>query len=509
MVVTRRKRPMPVDLLTVPLLGRFLRWRHARTTLQVPLLLLSLLLLDDGFFGPQLAPENLAGVLPWVQWRGFLILGLLIVGNLFCMSCPFMLPRRLAKKLLPANRTWPRMLRLKWLATGVLVIFFYAYEAFSLWASPLLTAWVALAYFVAAFVIDGFFQGAAFCKYVCPIGQFNFVNSLASPFEIKVRQPDVCARCTTKDCIHGRYAEAAPIRRPSPIDLQTRTQVPDGKSQRDPGTGRRLIQNGCELGLFQERKVGNLDCTFCLDCIHACPHDNVGILARVPTSELWDDPRRSSVGRLGERTDLAALALVLVCATFLNAFGMVAPVYAVEQWLAGLLGTTSEALILLVIFGVGFGALPLAAWASRTLAGSREPFLAVATRSSYALVPVGFGMWLAHYSFHFLTGALTIVPVAQSFLAGLGLPGLGAPRWGLGPLVPASWLLPIELVFLEAGLFGSWLVAYRISRRARADGTGALPASLPWALLAAALAGFGVWLLLQPTEMRGTFIGGG
>lgn len=57
------------DLLDMPLLGAFLRWRHARTALQVPLLVLSLLVLDDGFFGPQLAPENLAGVLPWVQWH--------------------------------------------------------------------------------------------------------------------------------------------------------------------------------------------------------------------------------------------------------------------------------------------------------------------------------------------------------------------------------------------------------------------------------------------------------
>ena len=48
----------------------------------------------------------------------------------------------------------------------------------------------------------------------------------------------------------------------------------------------------------------------------------------------------------------------------------------------------------------------------------------------YALVPFGFGVWLAHYGFHLLTGALTVVPVTQS--AGdrpLGRPALGEPRW--------------------------------------------------------------------------------
>ena len=30
---------------------------------------------------------------------------------------------------------------------------------------------------------------------------------------------------------------------------------------------------GCELALVQPRKVGNMDCTFCMDCVRACPHD--------------------------------------------------------------------------------------------------------------------------------------------------------------------------------------------------------------------------------------------
>lgn len=58
----------------------------------------------DNQFGPQLAPRNLAGVIPWVQWRGLIVLALLLAGNLFCMACPFMLTRQLAKRLFPASR---------------------------------------------------------------------------------------------------------------------------------------------------------------------------------------------------------------------------------------------------------------------------------------------------------------------------------------------------------------------------------------------------------------------
>ena len=144
MAVLRTPQNGQRDLLNLPVIGRFLRWKHARTSMQAVLLAVSALILYDGFWGPQLASKNLAGVLPWVHWRGFVVLALLIAGNLFCMACPFMLPRRLAKKLLPANRPWPKFIRSKWLAIGVLLVFFWAYEAFDLWASPWLTAWVAL-----------------------------------------------------------------------------------------------------------------------------------------------------------------------------------------------------------------------------------------------------------------------------------------------------------------------------------------------------------------------------
>ena len=73
-----------------------------------------------------------------------------------------------------------------------------------------------------------------------------------------------------------------------------------------------------------------MDCTFCLDCVHACPYDNVGLIARTPTSELWTDPYRSGIGRFSRRADLAALVVVLTFGAFLNAFNMIRPVYALQ-----------------------------------------------------------------------------------------------------------------------------------------------------------------------------------
>ncbi|MBT8395770.1 MAG: FesM, partial [Gemmatimonadetes bacterium] len=256
-----------------------------------------------------------------------------------------------------------------------------------------------------------------------------------------------------------------------------------------------------------------MDCTFCLECVHACPHDNVGILTRPPASELWEDPQRAGVGRFSRRPDLAALALFLTSAAFINALGMVTPVYALEEWIGRALGTTSEPLVLGTLFLTGTVALPglLAAGAAKTsavLSKSGRSVIQEATRYAYALVPVGFGMWIAHYLFHFLIGGLTIIPLTQEYLGFLGFSFAGTPAWALGPLVPEAWLLPLELLFLELGFLVSVAVAYRIGLREVGPGARAAKAAAPWGLLAFLLSLAGIWLLLQPMEMRGTFMGG-
>jgi cytochrome c oxidase assembly factor CtaG len=469
-LVTSAGRPVTsssFDLLRVPLLGRFLKWRHARLCLQLPLLLLAVAVIYDGLRGPQVGAMNLAGVLPWIHWRGLVILGLLAAGNVFCMGCPFLLPRTLARCFLPPGWSWPRRLRSKWLAVLLIVAILWAYEALALWDRPWWTACLALGYFAAAFVTDGLFRGASFCKYLCPIGQFNFVQSLASPLEVKARDPAVCASCRTKDCIRGRDS------------------IP-----------------GCELQLFLPRKAGNMDCTTCLDCVHACPHDNVGLIAAPPSAELWNDRQRSGVGRFSRRLDIAALVLVLVFGAFANAAGMAGPVTEWQGRLALVVGVRSPllattafyllALVALPLLAVG-GAAALSRWCGRVETGTLE----VATRYAYALVPLGFGMWLAHYCFHFLTSYDSAVPVAQRFAADLGLTWLGEPAWGAACCRPVTpWLLPLELLFLDVGLLLSLYTAYRLAPT--------LKALAPWALLLVLLFAAGVWILFQPMEMRGT-----
>ncbi len=485
-------RPASFDLLRVPALGKFLRWRYSRIALQVPLLLIAGVMIAHAFWGPQLAPKNLAALLTWVHFRGLVVVVILLAGNLFCMACPFMLPRELARRIGRPRWRWPRALHNKWPAIVLFVFVLFVYELFDLWSNPWWTGVMIVGYFAAALIIDALFREASFCKHVCPIGQFNFLGSALSPLEVSIRDRDVCTSCVTHDCIKGRR---------------------DHSGAAEAGSLKRLpvVQRGCELELFQPNKVGNLDCTFCLDCVYACPHDNVGIVTRLPAMELTAGGTRSGVGIFERRFDLTVLVTVFTFGAVLNAFAMISPVYALERWVAQMTGLRVEWPILGGIFVVALVLEPAlllgaAAAVSRWGVGSKESILAVVNRFARSLVPIGFGVWLAHYGFHFFTGLLTVVPVTQNaVIQSFGRPLLGEPLWRLGGLSEAV-VFPMEVGFMGLGLLGSWMVAAMIARETSPRRMWS--AFAPWAVVHGLLFVAALWIMTQPMDMRGTFLGG-
>lgn len=462
------------DLLSVPVVGAFLRAQTGRRIMQGTLFIMAIAVIVDGLFGPQTSSLNLAGVLPWTYWRALVVIALLAAGNFFCMACPFMFFRELGRRLGLRQRSWPQALRSKWLGIALLLLFFWGYEVFALWDKPIWTAWLIINYFLVAFAIDALFRGASFCKYVCPIGQFQFVASLVSPLEVKVRQPTVCASCKTHDCLRGN------------------TQ-----------------HRGCEMDLHLPRKVGNFDCTFCLDCVRACPHDNVGIMAVAPGMDAVRDPPRSSLGRLSRRLDIAALAWVFVFAGFANAAFMTAPVVAFQDKLAARLGLDSALPVTRVLLVVGLVLLPCALalsaaygsrLASQVAVGMREVFC----RFSFSLVPLGVAMWAGHFLFHLSTGWDSGWQVVQRAAndAGWHLSTLQETKPVL-PLLGADAMHALQTVFLDAGFLLALYLMWRISLVHATRGKAALRLSAPWAAISLGLYACGVWILLQPMQMRG------
>jgi len=230
----------------------------------------------------------------------------------------------------------------------------------------------------------------------------------------------------------------------------------------------------------------------------------------LPASELMVNPIRSGIGYLSRRKDIAALVVVFTFGALVNAFGMVSPVYAVEAWLGKALSVTHEAPVLGIIFAAFLVLGPAillgaAAWFTRALHGSKLTFVPLTVRYSYTLAPLGLGMWLAHYGFHFFTGILTVIPVTQSALADLGVHLLGAPLWTWTGL-PTRFVQPLELGFLLLGFGGSLLVIHHLADEDCPSQP--MRAFVPWALVSALLGIVSVWLMFQPMEMRAMLMGG-
>ncbi len=401
-----------------------------RRWLQAGLLVVAIVVMADGWFGKQVAPVNLAGTMPWIYWRGLSILALLTVGNLFCMSCPFILVRDLGRKVLPANRKWPRMLRNKWTACAVFTAYLWVYEAFALWDSPWMTAWLIAGYFLGALVIDGVFRGASFCKYVCPIGQYHFVISALSPREIAWKSPEVCKSCKTFDCIKGN-----------------------------------ATARGCELDLFVPKKVGNFDCTLCLDCVKACPHDNIVLKSVMPGVTLLNNAYRSSIGRLAKRWDWVALILLITFGAFVNAGGMADPVMMWEHRWHARLGMHAMPWIVGAVNLMGMVVAPVVLVGLAAVLTLGMKAVDAARKFGILLTPLGVGMWAAHAAYH-----------ALAFYV--------------------SNVTPVEILLMDAGALATLFLIWREAR-------GSFRLATPWAALTLGLYAAGLWILFQPMQMRG------
>jgi hypothetical protein len=211
------------------------------------------------------------------------------------------------------------------------------------------------------------------------------------------------------------------------------------------------------------------------------------------------------------RRDWTVLATIFVFAALINAFAMTTPGVAVERSLAAAVSTTFEWPALAALFALGLALVPLlllggAAAVARLAGPSKRSWGSLVGRYAYALVPFGVGAWVAHYGFHFLTGALTVVPVTQSALIDLtGRPELGEPLWRWSGLRPGA-VFPIQLGFLLLGTIGSLGVARGIA--AHDEPGRPWRAAAPWLAIILLLACAAAWVLAQPMEMRGTGFAG-
>ena len=186
-----------------PLLGRFLKWRHARFDLANSAARPGGDRDSDGLLGPQVGAMNLAGVLPWIHWRGLSCW--VCWWPATCSAWPVRsccrgtLARRCCRR-----RAWPRWLRSKWLAVALLGLFLLGLRSVLALGQPL---------------VDGLDRDRLFCRWpswstvsfagrrsanmFARSGNSISCSRSISPLEVKVREPAICASCRDER-VHSR-----------------------------------------------------------------------------------------------------------------------------------------------------------------------------------------------------------------------------------------------------------------------------------------------------------------
>lgn len=366
------------------------------------------------FVGPQTRDMNFGLNLFWDWWWPGILLAYPIIGRLWCAVCPFMIWGEVVQRWRVSTGAvllkWPTDLLTKygywflfWLFAAILVW----EECWDLRNTAYLSSCLLLLITAGAMVCSWFFERRMWCRYLCPIGGMNGLFAKLSLTELRAQR--VCkARCTSANCYKGGLAE--------------------GEGQQ---TG------GCPLYTHPANLVDNRDCTFCMTCVKACPHESPQLNLRAPGLDFGYPFLFPLPGTEGAQTHSAsahevALMFLLLGAVVCHHLPELLRQLHVEDSVAAALLEDRAAACLAA--AAALAAPGLLAWgadaamraAGRAYAPEEQPpqgFVELA----YCYLPLVWLANLAHYLLPAMTEAGLVLPVAArslGFLAAhLGVPG--------------------------------------------------------------------------------------
>jgi len=464
-----------INLLGSRIVRFFATSRVVRFAAQAVIVGLFFLVIAAGLFGNQNPALNIAPLLTWTVWWGGLVILIMFAGKAWCWVCPWdavagwMEKLRFWKKTddgLSLNLQWPRPLRNIAIATVLFVGLTWVELGFGVTMRPAITAYLALAMLLMAIFSAFLFEKKGFCRYACLVGRVSGLYAMFSGVEVRSKDQSVCRTCAGKECVHG--------------------------SQR---------AYGCPTFLFPGYLASNTYCIQCMECVQACPEDNLALNLRPWGADL--------IGQHRPRTDEAYLALLMLSITGFHGLTMT------PNW-ARLTGWLSRSLSLgnLLAFSLGMTLLmllPILVYAaliglSYTLGNSARSsgprsYHEYFVRYAYALLPIALFYHLAHNLEHLLMeGPKVVALLSDPF--GWNWNVFGTANWRIPPLVSLDvlWIIQVGLVLI-GHVYSLW-IAHHTSRQLFPDLASARRSQLPMLAAMIAFSVFSLWLLKQPMEMR-------
>jgi polyferredoxin len=433
-----------------------------------PLLMLILLApfvlaIVAGLVGTSAGSRNFGIVFVWIVWWAVLMILLVPgLGRVWCTVCPIPAPGEWIQRrgivggsgrLTTMGLRWPRRLRNMWTQNaGFLVLALFSMVILT---RPSVSAGVILGLAGIAVGTSLLFEKRVFCRYMCPIGGFIGLYSLAAPIELRVRDPQVCVDHRSKDCITGNERGY-----------------------------------GCPWMIYPGKLDRNLDCGLCTECLKTCPMDNVVINLRRPGADLGNPVP-------GRRVDEAFKALIMLACAIIYPAVLFGPWATVKEWAAiesfggwVIYAVAFLTTALLIIPGLFWLAVVVGARRSCSGLSIRQTF----NEYSHALIPLGLAAWIAFsVGFALTNGSYALASMSDPLGWGWNLFGTRDAGWtpylsGTAPIIQA--------VIILIGLVFSLRTSLKIGFRHDPSGTTAAPALSPVAgfLLACTLALLWVYL---------------
>jgi len=452
-----------MELTRSPLLKAALKFRWPQFILFALMLTGFLLAILSGFIGTPVGSRNFGIVFTWIAWWAVLILvAVPFLGRGWCAVCPIPLPGewlQRGKLLGPGetgsgsgmNRRWPNKLRNIWLQNVTFTL--AALFSSVILTTPVVSSVVLAAMLFLALGLALVFERRTFCRYLCPVSGFIGLYAQTAPIELRVKDKSVCAACVGKPCYNGNASGY-----------------------------------GCPWDVFPGGLAKNTSCGLCLECLRACPYDNIAINTRPFGADLHKPA--------GRRMDEAFKAFIMLGAALVYAAvllgqwgGLKAAAYAVGTlpWLG------YAAAFLIFIFGLLPALFLLAVSAGRFLSRNPATPRQVFVSFSYSLVPLGLTAWVAFsLSFVLTNASYILVALSDPFGWGWDLFGTAGQAW-----IPyLTNVLPfLQVGILVAGLVWSVRTALKIAAESLA-GRKVLFQSAPVALFSLAVTAGLLFLLV-------------
>ncbi len=467
-------RPDRFDLLSIPLIGAAFRSRVFRFVLQAVVVALFLLIIAAGLWGHQNPALNIAPILTWTIWWGMLIILILFAGKAWCYVCPWDALAGWTEKLsfwrkqdegLSLRWKWPRAVRNISIATILFVGLTWIELGFGVTMRPRVTAYLAIAMLLMAVVAALLFDRKSFCRYGCLVGRVSGLYALFASTEVRARDKGICKSCRSKECVRG--------------------------SDTAYGCPTMLYPGGLEVNTY---------CIQCMECIQACPHDNLTLNLRPWGTDL--------AARGKPRADEAYLALLMLAITGFHGLTMtpmwrrlVEGIQRVTSWQETAAFSLGMALLMLTPVAVYAVLVGFSKRLGDSAAASPLRYRDYFVQYAYALLPIALFYHIAHNLEHLLMEGPKVVAMISDPL-GRGWNLFGTAGWRIPPLISLDrlWIVQVFLVLL-GHVYSLW-VAQKTSLRLFGSTKAARRSQIPMLVGMIAFSVFSLWLLKQPMEMR-------